>query len=225
MPYANVSRYSPIAVRNCIDLITYSLKARDAVLAAVCGIVALVLYVRTLIPFLLPLDSGEFQVLVHQLGLAHTTGYSTYLLLGHLFERSVPWGDAAYRTNLFSALMGAVTISLVYLAAVLLGGRRLAALVGALCFAAGFTFWSQAIIAEVYTTGAATSATPARIGWNQNATSTATNPLLTCATTRDSSALNPIDSAAESYTIRDTRSLGPTDTTVRSGRWITCRNA
>ena len=139
-------------------MITYRLKARDAVLAAVCGIVALVLYVRTLIPFLLPLDSGEFQVLVHQLGLAHTTGYSTYLLLGHLFERSVPWGDAAYRTNLFSALMGAVTISLAYLAAVLLGGRRLAALVGALCFAAGFTFWSQAIIAEVYTTGAAFTA-------------------------------------------------------------------
>lgn len=136
----------------------HSLNARDAVFAAVCGAVALALYVRTLIPFLLPLDSGEFQVLVHQLGLAHTTGYSTYLLLGHLFERSIPWGDAAYRTNLFSAVMGAVTISGVYLAGVLLGGRRMAAVVGALCLAAGFTFWSQATIAEVYTTGAAFTA-------------------------------------------------------------------
>ena len=134
------------------------LQARDAILAVVCGGLALVLYVRTLVPYLLPLDSGEFQVLVHQLGLAHTTGYSTYLLLGHLFERGVPWGDAAYRTNLFSAVMGAVTIALVYLAAVLLAGRRLAAVVGALCLAAGFTFWSQAIIAEVYTTGAAFTA-------------------------------------------------------------------
>jgi hypothetical protein len=136
----------------------HGLQARDAFLAAACGGLALALYVRTLVPYLLPLDSGEFQVLVHQLGLAHTTGYSTYLLLGHLFERSVPWGDAAYRTNLFSAVMGAVTIALTYLAAVLLAGRRLAAVVGALCLAASFTFWSQAIIAEVYTTGAGFSA-------------------------------------------------------------------
>lgn len=134
------------------------LGARDAVLAVVCGILALVLYVRTLVPFLLPFDSGEFQVLVPQLGLAHTTGYSTYLLLGHLFEQAMPWGDAAYRVNLFSAFMGAVTVALVYLAAVLLAGRRLSAIVGALCLAGGFTFWSQAIIAEVYTTGAAFTA-------------------------------------------------------------------
>ncbi len=134
------------------------LQARDALWAAACGVLALVVYVRTLIPYLLPLDSGEFQVLVPQLGLAHTPGYSTYLLLGHLFARSVPWGDAAYRVNLFSAVMGAVTVSLVYLAAALLCGRRLAAAVAALCFAAGYTFWSQAIIAEVYTTGAAFAA-------------------------------------------------------------------
>ncbi len=127
----------------------------DAGWAALVGLAALALYVRTLVTIPLPSDSGEFQVLVHQLGTAHTTGYSTYLLLGNLFERLVPFGDVALRVNLFSAVMAALTVALVYLAGKLLTGSRAAAAVGALALAAGFTFWSQAIIAEVYATGAA----------------------------------------------------------------------
>ncbi|MCO5211335.1 MAG: DUF2723 domain-containing protein [Caldilinea sp.] len=131
------------------------LTAADAVAAVVVGAAALALYLRTLVPYPLPGDSGEFQVLVHQLGAAHTTGYSTYLLLGHLFEQLVPWGDVAWRVNLFSAVMGALAAALVYLAGKLLTGSGPAAVVGALSLSVGFTFWSQAIIAEVYTTGAA----------------------------------------------------------------------
>lgn len=127
----------------------------DLLAALAVGGAALALYVRTLAPFLLPSDSGEFQVLVHQLGLAHTTGYSTYLILGHLFARALPFGDVAYRVNLFSAVMAAATAALVCAAATVLTGRRLAGALAALCLAAGFTFWSQAIIAEVYSTGAA----------------------------------------------------------------------
>ena len=134
---------------------TRPLTAGDAVAAFAVGAAAFALYLRTLVPYLLPSDSGEFQVLVHQLGAAHTTGYSTYLLLGHLFERALPWGDVAWRVNLFSAVMAAVTVALVYAAGKVLTGNRLAAMVGALGLAAGATFWSQAIIAEVYTTGAA----------------------------------------------------------------------
>jgi hypothetical protein len=131
---------------------------RDLLVALLIGGAALSLYVRTLAPFLLPSDSGEFQVLVHQLGLAHTTGYSTYLILGHLFERSLPLGDVAYRVNLFSAVMAALAVALVYAAATVLTGKRLAGAVAALCLAVGFTFWSQAVIAEVYSTGAAFTA-------------------------------------------------------------------
>ena len=131
------------------------LTAGDAVVALAVGAAVLALYLRTLVPYALPGDSGEFQVLVHQLGAAHTTGYSTYLLLGHLFERALPWGDVAWRVNLFSAVMAALAVALVYAAGRILTGSRPAAVVGALSLAAGFTFWSQAIIAEVYTTGAA----------------------------------------------------------------------
>ena len=134
---------------------TRPLTAGDAVAALLVGAAALALYLRTLVPYLLPSDSGEFQVLVHQLGVAHTTGYSTYLLLGHLFEQAIPWGDVAWRVNLFSAVMAALAVALVYAAGKVLTGNRMAAVVGALSLAAGFTFWSQAIIAEVYTSGAA----------------------------------------------------------------------
>jgi hypothetical protein len=132
-----------------------SLDWSDAVLAALVALLGLGLYLRTLATFVLPHDSGELQVLVHQLGTAHTTGYSTYLMLGNLFTRLVPVGDIAYRVNLFSAVMGAVTLALAYLAARLLSGSRCAAVFAALALAVGFTFWSQAIIAEVYTTGSA----------------------------------------------------------------------
>ena len=126
----------------------------DAVLALLAGGLSFALYARTLVPFVLPGDSGEFQVLAYELGIAHTPGYPIYLLLAKLFT-FLPIGDIAYRVNLFSALMAAVTVSGVYLAARLLTGQRLAAVFGALALTVSFTFWSQAIIAEVYTSGAA----------------------------------------------------------------------
>jgi hypothetical protein len=132
----------------------FSLSTRDGAWSALLGLAAFALYLRTLIPYPLPGDSGEFQVLVHQLGLAHTTGYSTYLLLGHAFEQMVPFGAVAWRVNLFSALMAALTVGGLFLASTVVTGNRLAAAVGAACLAVGYTFWSQAIIAEVYSTGA-----------------------------------------------------------------------
>ncbi len=67
----------------------------------------------------------------------------------------LPIRDIAYRVNLFSALMAALAVASVYLAGQLLACNRLAALFGALALAVSFSFWSQAIIAEVYTSGAA----------------------------------------------------------------------
>jgi hypothetical protein len=127
----------------------------DAVLAALVALLGLGLYMRTLANFVLPNDSGELQVLVQQLGTAHTTGYSTYLILGNIFIHLLPVGSIAYKVDLFSAIMGAVTLALVYCAARLVSGSRRAGVFAAMALAVGYTFWSQAIIAEVYTTGSA----------------------------------------------------------------------
>jgi hypothetical protein len=57
--------------------------------------------------------------------------------------------------NLFSALMAALTVVGVYVAGRLLTRHRAVAATGALALAVSPTFWSQALIAEVYTPGTA----------------------------------------------------------------------
>jgi hypothetical protein len=133
---------------------TITLKRTDAGLAVAVGGLSLALYVRTLAPGLLPGDSGELQTLSALLGNTHPTGYPVYLLVGKLFTW-LPVGDVAYRVNLLSAVTAALAVAWVYLAVRLLVGHRLPALVGAIALAVSPTFWSQAVIAEVYTPGAA----------------------------------------------------------------------
>ncbi|MCX7669821.1 MAG: DUF2723 domain-containing protein, partial [Anaerolineae bacterium] len=126
----------------------------DGGLSVVLALSSLALYVRTLVPWVLPGDSGEFQVLLYQVGIAHTTGYPVYMLLGKLFMTLAAVGDVAYRANLFSAFTAAVTVALVYAAGRLVAESRWGGVFAALALAVSFTFWSQALIAEVYAPGA-----------------------------------------------------------------------
>ncbi|MCS7221741.1 MAG: DUF2723 domain-containing protein [Anaerolineae bacterium] len=136
-------------------------RAWDGWLALGCGLVAGVLYLRTLAPGLLFGDAGEFQVAAWIGGLAHPTGYPLYLILGWIWTHLLPLQSPAWRMNLLSALCGASAVGLVYLAASALIAqaiprpsdltRWLGAVVAALAFAVTPTFWSQAVIAEVYT--------------------------------------------------------------------------
>jgi hypothetical protein len=79
------SSESSTGVLDCVDLL----------LALLVGVLSFALYMRTLVPWLLPGDSGEFQVLIPQVGIAHTTGYPVYMLLGKLFITLVPVADIA----------------------------------------------------------------------------------------------------------------------------------
>ena len=127
---------------------------QDRVLALLAGGAALLIYVRTLTPGLLAGDGGEFQTLAYLWGHSHPTGYPVYLTLARLFT-FLPTGELAYRVNLFSAVMAAVAVAGVYVNGRLLTRYRLIPFVGALAIAVSSTFWSQALIAEVYTAGAA----------------------------------------------------------------------
>lgn len=128
---------------------------KDVLIAFGLGILSFSLYVRTLVPELLPGDSGEFQTLAYTMGHAHTTGYEVYTVLAKLFTLLVPFGEIAYRVNLFSAFCAGLTIAFVYLSGKTLTRNRVAGVVGAFVLAISTTFWSQAIIAEVYTAGSA----------------------------------------------------------------------
>ena len=119
------------------------------------GTLAFVLYLLTLAPTILYYtdemkDSAVLPTIAYTLGIGHPTGYPTYTILTHLFTY-LPLGDVAYRVNLASAVFGASAVAALYAAALRLGKSTLAAIVGALTFGVSPLFWSQALIAEVYT--------------------------------------------------------------------------
>ena len=123
------------------------------------GLLVFVLYLSTLAPTVLyydspaMLDAVMLQMQAAVLGIAHPTGYPTYLTLTHLFTY-LPVGDVAYRVNLASAAYGALAVGAVFAGGYLLSRRVVAAAVGAVAFGLGEALWSQAVIAEVYTMNA-----------------------------------------------------------------------
>jgi hypothetical protein len=132
----------------------------DLILAALLGGSAFALYLVTLAPTILAGDGGEFQFVPYLLGIAHPTGYPLYCLLGWAWSHLLPVGDVAYRMNLFSAFWAALSVGLLYRVARLLlaqaipqlsmAASRLLAVLSSITFAATPTFWSQSVIAEVY---------------------------------------------------------------------------
>ena len=74
--------------------------------AAPVFLIALALYVRTLLPDVGFWDTAEFQAIGPVLGTAHPTGYPTYTLTAWLGSVLLqPWGNEAYRADLLSALL------------------------------------------------------------------------------------------------------------------------
>jgi hypothetical protein len=126
---------------------------RDALISAAMFVLAFALYVRTLAPSVAFLfdDTLDFQYVIPRLGIVHQTGYPLYTLLGKLFTLLVPLNDPAFRLNLFTALNGALAVAFVYLVVRRLAAHRIAAIIAALTFAVGDTFWAQAVVAEIYT--------------------------------------------------------------------------
>ncbi len=116
-------------------------------------IVTFVVYLSTLSPTLGEADSFEFQVVSYTLGIAHPTGYPLYILLGKL-ATLLPVGNVAYRVNLISPLFASLAVVWLYLCLMHLTRHRAASLLATLAFAFSRTFWSQAVIAEVYTLNA-----------------------------------------------------------------------
>src|SRR5204863_1829485 len=77
-------------------------------------------------------DTGELQAVAPLLGTAHPTGFPTYVILGWLASVVLqPFGEPAFRMNLFSALCVAVAAGVtVDLARALTGSTILGVLAG-----------------------------------------------------------------------------------------------
>ena len=125
---------------------------RDTLISVAMFVIAVALYIRTLAPSVVFIfdDTLEMQYVVPRLGILHPTGYPLYTILGKLFTLILPLNDAAFRLNLFSAFCAALAVAFVYLVAQKITAHRIAAIIAALTFAVGDTFWAQAVAAEVY---------------------------------------------------------------------------
>ena len=102
-------------------------------------------------------DDGLFIGNLHYFGVAHPPGYPMHTLLGGIFYHLLGFlniSTPAFRGHFFSGFAGAVACAAIYfVTAQLIRGRVFAYLAG-IAYGASRTFWSQAIIAEVYTLNA-----------------------------------------------------------------------
>lgn len=128
-------------------------KRGDRALVAAAVVLSLALYGLTVAPGVLWQDSAMFQHRVVRFDLfgaeALPLAHPLYIILAKPLTW-LPIGDLALRVNLFSAACGAACIG--FLASLLLHltRSRLAALAGTALLAVSHTFWTHAVIAEVY---------------------------------------------------------------------------
>ncbi|HEY2149394.1 MAG TPA: DUF2723 domain-containing protein [Vicinamibacterales bacterium] len=122
---------------------------RDTVAALIVALIAFALYHATLLPGFDFGDTGSFQATVGSSVITTRDAYPAYFAIGNAFLW-LTGGDPAHALNLASAIEGAAACGLLVVVAAELSGSVAAGTAAALLFAVSYTFWSQAIIAEVY---------------------------------------------------------------------------
>ncbi|MCK5686808.1 DUF2723 domain-containing protein, partial [bacterium] len=133
------------------------LKIYEKVIFLAIVLCTLSIYIISLAPGItvsnLGMDTGEFALCARDLGIPHPTGYPVFNLIGKIFCMNplVQNREIAYRTNVLSAVFAAFTVGILYLILKILTGNVLISVFAALCFGVTKTFWSQAVITEVYT--------------------------------------------------------------------------
>jgi len=125
--------------------------AKAIVAASIVATVAFWAYTRTLLPGVDLGDTGGFQAAVLWPEVSARQAYPLYYDLAAPFVRAVSMPNPARGLNLFSAIFGATAVGLLTYLCALIAGSLAAGIAAGLLFAFSYTFWSQAIIAEVYT--------------------------------------------------------------------------
>jgi len=109
--------------------------------AAAAGL-TLLFVLPTLAPTVGFWDTAEFQTVGPVLGVAHPTGYPSYIILGWLASIVLqPFGDPAYRMNLLQAILAAGAVAATAALVQVLTGRRMIALATGLLLACSQLFW------------------------------------------------------------------------------------
>ena len=106
-----------------------------ALLLASIVIVSLAMYLKTMAPTVYWGDAAEFQRLSLSLEIAHPPGYPSYILLGRVWTALLPIGSVAWKMNLLSALLAALTVGAVSLLTWRLSARLTASVFAGLVLA------------------------------------------------------------------------------------------
>lgn len=95
-------------------------------------------------------DGGDLITAAATLGVAHPTGYPTFVLLAKLFQLLFPIGDLARRTAFLSLVSTLLAVAVLYRVVLKVQNSATSAWLAAAAFGAGQLVWSQAVIAEVH---------------------------------------------------------------------------
>ena len=122
-------------------------------LVAACLVATLAFwaYTRTLLPGVDLGDTGGFQAAVLWPEVSARQAYPLYYGLARPFVGTLSSTNPARGLNLFSAVFGAASVGLLTFLCATVVESILAGVAAGLLLAFSYTFWSQAIIAEVYT--------------------------------------------------------------------------
>lgn len=99
-------------------------------------------------------DDGAFIYAAYSWGIAHPPGYPLYTNIAHFFSL-IDISTIAARVHFVSTFFGSLTILLLVLICFEISGSLFSAIIAALTMAFTEIFWSQAIVAEVYTLNSA----------------------------------------------------------------------
>jgi hypothetical protein len=139
-------------------------KRLNIFLGGVVTLISFFVYLKTVAPTSSFWDCGEFIACSRILGVPHPPGAPLYLLIGRVFSL-IPFAqDIAFRVNLISVIVSALTVLFTYLIIVRLiiiwrGVPKSisdilitysSGVIGALCFAFTDSHWFNAVEAEVY---------------------------------------------------------------------------
>ncbi len=140
----------PVGSGSGADLVGPPFANRVAV-ACLAATLSFWAYTQTLLPGVDLGDTGGFQAAVLSPDVSARQAYPLYYGLAQPFVRAVSAANPARGLNLFSAIFGAAAIGLLVLLCAAITQSLAAGIAAGLLLAFSYTFWSQAIIAEVYT--------------------------------------------------------------------------
>jgi len=120
---------------------------------SIVGLIPFLVYLRTLAPTVYGLDSAELTTGAWCLGIVHSPGSPTYLLLGHMFGW-LPFGDVGYRLNLMSAVASALGALFVGRIVFRLTGSFWPSVLAAWLLTFSYYYWVWALAAELYSSHA-----------------------------------------------------------------------